>query len=219
MVCDLYVFASGHTAERMAEVPDLPWVGKAFLPDLVLCGGKIRNGPKNSLAEGRLFLADLPIPDGVNYVGQFNARAHRKYSFLRFDWNTLPEHLGAKLKPHVVIAPWRVSGETADWVAYSESQCPGMGDLIKEMADVSASSLEAGGKTLWANDFICYRRVWDDFVRCFRLCVNHVRRKYRGNLPFTIKKDLDPTRKSAYLYERIATMYFANRRDLEVVQF
>lgn len=212
----LSVFILSHDPARLSAVPYLPeWSQR------ILLGGLRMGNPDfqdNSFGEGRLFLSDLEPPE-AEYVGQLNARTPTKYPWLKVDWPTLDKRVEAKIGPDVVLAPWptdKGSAPTQDWSAFSEFVHPGMWKLLEEMSCFTGMGL-APNLTLWANDFVCARAVWLDFRHFYREVVNHFFYKYGARLPFS--DDLiDISRKPAYFYERVASLYFANQSKLKIVQ-
>lgn len=213
------VYALGHTNERIELVPKLPGLEKILLPILQLPYAKM-NGFDSPYGEGRLFLSDLE-PPLVEYVGQFNARAEQKYHWNNFCWANLFTR-GVKLldQGDTVIAAWRTDSppcSTDDWVAFSNSNHPGMLKLLEEMAKLTGLPLRRNRRGLWANDFACRREDWVKFRDFFRFVFLHFDDCYGPDLPFD-GSNVDAARKPAYFYERVATHYFTNRLDLTIVQ-
>lgn len=208
------VFFPYHTDEHWDDVPPYPWGRKLHLNQLK---GLRPEHQDDRLGETRMFLADLNIPPGVDYVGQYNARAKKKYGWMGWDWGRLGEKLLPRLHPGRVVALWvsdLCPGRTDDWVAWSEANHPGMLKLLREMSEVSGRPLVAS-RTLWANDFVCHREVWQGFVDFFRPVFNHFWDKYGLDVPLSYYNTTGD-RRPAYLYERIAAHYFSTRFDLDI---
>lgn len=203
----------------VAAIPVREWLTPVYLPSLTT---NPPNGPGSSLAESRVFLSDLVPPNTTRFFGQINARAIQKYDWLGFTWDRLQARFDYLFADDVVVAPWPVGtgpNRHTDWVGYSEGVHPGMGALLDEMARFTGLTLTTDQSCFWANDFICHRDVWMSFREFFRKVFWYFYNKYGFDLPFEVNKEkrLDPVRKPAYLYERIACLYFSNRSDLRLV--
>lgn len=209
---NLHIFVPYHDFRVLGGVPQRPWLSRVLLPHLNLSDPSLRD---NRLGESRLFLSSLRHPEGVDRVGVLNARCAQKYR--GFDWDAVPDLVKSLMTgPEKVLCPWpTVNGWSDDWLAYSESVHPGMTRLIHQnlfqpMEDVCRRP------SLWGNDFICHRTVWDEWITYWRQAFNYYHGRYEFDPPFACDPKYD-NRKPALLYERITTLYFAMRPDLHIV--
>jgi hypothetical protein len=207
----LRVFAFYHDRDVLAEVPDRPWVVKGHMPDL-----SPQFDPR--LGEGRLILSPV-VEDagGAEYVGGVNGRAHRKYADFR--WEDFEARLRPHLHPGRVVALWptgRGPVPTDDWLRFSEAYHPGMAAPVRELCAAVGIEICAGRPSLWANDFVCHRDVWRDWLNTYRRAATWAVGRWGYDPPFADPPD-GRERKVAYLLERVTTAYFAARADLAVV--
>lgn len=205
-----------HTPTVLAEVPDEPWLTRYLLPDLHMNPPTLQT---NLLGEGRLFLCqDVRHPEWADYVGVFNARAHRKYQIDGFCWDRVP---GAFERQHgfkTVLCLWpTANGRGDDWLAYSDIIHPGMGRLVAHACNHAGVELVRTRPSLWANDFICHWEVWEQWLTFWRASFHYLYGRFGPDPPFRCS-DQYADRKPALLYERLTTAYFASREDLEVVR-
>ncbi len=162
----------------------------------------------NAIAETRAYMADLPLGD-AEYVGLCTARWNDKY---RHNLRLHDLH-HLSLSPKVV---WAAERQYTDWIGQSDGHHPGMVPLIKEMASAMEMPL-SWGPTLFANNFICHRDVFEDLKAFIRKVVGYFHEKYHFDFPFHIGPH-ERTRQAAYFYERATMLYFANRPDLILKQ-
>ena len=203
---ELKIFILSHKKDVLDRVPNLGYFEKLDLSVLPL--GQYQD---NRLGEGRAFLADLKI-DNAAYLGFLNGRLPQKYPKLK--WNSAIKSIQSQLKPENVLFAW---GAASDWANFSEKVHPGIKKVIQELADFTGLKLTTGRISLWANDFICHRKVWLEWREFWKKCFFEFHKRYNWNFSFS-NKGLDPNRKPAYFYERITTLYFANRPDLRLCQ-
>lgn len=178
----------------------------------------------NLLGEGRLFLSDFaagPAALGdADYVAVANARWDSKYWMIKTRLAGLRAYAEEHARPDLVLAPWPTDcgwlPQGRDWYVYSKRVHPGMRHLLREMLGVTGMSPGTGRVSLWANDFVCHRRVFLEFVAHWRYCFAHFHGRYGHLLPMHTN-GMDVARYPAYFYERCSTVYWANRSDLTVV--
>lgn len=217
----LHVYALGHTEATTAEAPNgLSWLEPVNLARLDL--SPYPNGPDSPLGEGRLLLSGLNPPK-VDWVGQLNAYSDRKYAYRGWAWWRVPGTVAGRNNPNLVFAACPSFGGRASmpcpWPEFPDRTRPGSLSLLKEMAEVLGMPVHGDRPVPWANDFVCSRIVWEDFRAAFRECVAHFHARYGFDPPFgRVNADTQLEKKPAYLYELVACLYFAARRDLEVVQ-
>ena len=102
-----------------------------------------------------------------------------------------------------------------DWYSSTLRWHPGMKELLDELANFTGLKLE--GISIWANNFVCHKSVYDDFIIYWHKCFDYFYQKYGYDLPFDIGT-FEAKRKPAYFLERFTILYFANRRDLTIKQ-
>lgn len=200
---NLHVFVPYHQPEMLSRVPQRPWLTKILLGDLKIDPPEYQD---NRLGEGRLFLSNLEHPPGAEWVGVLNARCPEKY--VKFDWDTVPVAIGDGLDPRAVFAPWpTLNGWSNDWLRYSESVHPGMESLLNQLTPGPIQSVRRR-PSLWGNDFVCHRTVWDRWLDFWRQCFFYHHTVYGFDPPFACDPKYNG-RKPALLYERVTTLFFA----------
>lgn len=204
-----------HTRPMLEEVPDQPWLTKHCLPDLKTANPWCQD---NCFGEGRLFLASgVEHPVWADYCGALNARSHHKYATDNFQWEKIPKALD-EIAPNEVRCPWpTVNGWSDNWMDYTESVHPGMGRLVAHACNHLHVELISEGPSLWANDFVCHREVWDGWLAFWRAGFHYLHGRFGNDPPFACG-DQYKHRKPALLYERLTTAYFASRTDLKIVK-
>ncbi len=212
---NLHLIVPYHTRPMLEEVPDAPWLTKYCLPDLHMNPPALQD---NQFGEGRLFLCqDVRHPEWGEYVGVLNARCHKKYQTDNFDWGKVPA-AASSLYPIKVLCPWPTkNGWSDDWMGYTESVHPGMNRLIAHACNHMKIELVSKGPSLWANDFICHREVWNSWLEFWRGAFHYLHGRFGNDPPFQCP-DHYKYRKPALLYERMTTAYFASRTDLQIVK-
>lgn len=188
----LNVFVCGHSPQCFEGIIHKPFLQMVNLSELEI--GKYQD---NQLAEHRFFLADLHT--NAEYVGVATTSWRHKYPHC-----LQLHHLDRlKLAPKVVYAP-RVAPKK--WYFLSKLYHLGSEKYLREMAEISGLSLEAG-ESVWSNTFICHKDIYGEFLARWRAIFDHLYAKYGTDLDIDSP---DHSRRAGYLYERIATMIFAN---------
>lgn len=215
----IHVFAQHHEPAMLAEIPPLAWVTPVHNRTLRMNPTFLQT---DQLADGRVIMSGLEHPDGTVYAGLLNGRAHHKYSYLGFRWETAVRHLVVRLGTwNAVVGLWTTDAGPApcrDWLEFSEGHHPGISSLTQLICDKAGIKLKPKRRSVWANDFICHRSVWDDWRKHWRAAFWAMHKIWGLNPPLP-DWSVDPARKPAYLMERVTTAYFAARNDLEIVQF
>lgn len=198
----LNIFVLHNDPKFLNQIYDRPYLTKVNLGNL-----NVGQFQVNELCENRIYLSNL-IKTPHEYIGFASARWNWKYKGILHleDMNLLRN----QLRPDTVY----IAEETpVDWKRHSESSHPGISKFIQELEDLTG--LTAHGRSFWANNFICHRKVFEDFLRFWRKVFYHIHNKYGLNFDFNIgwgNSDVKP----AYLLERITVLYFANRKDLKL---
>jgi hypothetical protein len=207
------LFVLSHRQDLLDAVPNQLCFYKVNLSRLRL--GRYQN---NLLGEGRALLYDLDDND-AEYLGFINARWDYKYPNLQTRLTNLDNTVWPQLEATRVLAPWTTGTSYwgNDWYNQAIEVHPSMAGLLTELASYTGLSLKTDRSSLWANDFICYRDVWHDWRQFWRRCFSHFHNRYGFLLPYR-SENMDVSRMPAYFYERVTTLYFANRNDLQVVQ-
>ena len=199
--CKVFVLHHGTPPEQRR-----PYLELVNLNDLVI--PETFRG--NYLAESRFYLADLPTKSQA-FIGLATGRWDQKFAGqIKLGDLYLLEPL---LSPNHVIAP--AMARPVAWVPFSDDVHSGMGSLIREMAEVCGDRIGTG-PTLWANNFICHRDVYGEFLVTWKKLFEHFYKRYGFDPPFSIG-DCDGSRKFAYLAERFTAFYFAGRTDLKLI--
>lgn len=202
-----HIFVLSHLEQSLAIVPELPFQTKVHLPSLDI-------GPfqSNQLGESRAFFLDFDDID-AEYLGFANARWNQKYFTLHTRIETLHLAVQRFAAPGIVLAPWT----TKNWYEISCHHHPGMSKYLVEL--LGSQDLQSNGhrQTLWANDFICHRSVFYDWLRFWRTAFDHFYSRYGFEMDFEVGPEDEP-RKIAFFLERFSAAYFANRADVVVAQ-
>jgi hypothetical protein len=165
---------------------------------------------RNNLAESRIYL-DPNLMDrfeGREYVGLATARWNQKYmhsGIARLEDLHEYEYL---LDEKVVLV-----ADLADPVKWIDTTCffnIGMHKFIDELAEWTGMP-RTNGPSFWANNFICHRSVFADYLKHFLKVFDYFTNKYDNRFDF---KGMDPKRTPAFFYEAVTVHYFANRSDL-----
>lgn len=158
------------------------------------------------LAENRLFFKT--ITSNHEYIGMASASWPKKYptSVKLEDLNLIT------LKENQVYAP---DIAQKSWALQSEYIHPGIFAILGDLAQQFNMSLI--GQTLWANNFVCHRDVFNDLIIKWKDMYFYALNKYKNRvLPYHVG-DENKHRHIAYLGERLTCLYFCNRKDLEIV--
>jgi len=204
----LKIFCLYHKQDTLDSVQNRPYLQKINLSKL-----QVGSYQDNRLGENRAFLAQLPIDKHIEYVGYLNARLNKKYAWRGLNYDNLIERLIPKLAPDTVVYAWPAD---ENWAAFTRKMHHGIDHLLKELAKVTELKLITDTKTFWANDFICHRDVWADWLLFWRKTFFHFHDLHGFDLPFPTY-NVDEKRKPAYFYERVTSIYFANRTDLKMI--
>ncbi len=165
----------------------------------------------NQLGESRAFLRDFSDVT-EEYVGFVNARFDQKYFQLHTRLHTLVPTVRRFAAPGWVLAPW--PGD--NWIEVTNTYHPSMLPLVGELLALQGLPRAGNRTSVWANDFVCHRSVFFDWLRFWRSSFDHFYAKYGLQLPFA-GEGTDRNRQTAYFLERITAAYFANRPDVRVV--
>ncbi len=175
----------------------------AVIPPLGGQGAAVPAASKSPFVSSRLTReGDLGV-----FTGNLSWRYNQKCRHL------LPaEHLWQlPLQPNVVWCAW-----PDNWYRKTLIDHPGIQPYLEELLQLTGLSPEGIGPV--ANQFICSKEVWLHFIQFFYQCFTHFHRKYGlTGFKFWVKTD-DIPRTPAVFYERIAALYFANRKDLIIKQ-
>ena len=210
------VFVLSHEPHMLDRVPDRPYFEKVNLDELPL-----DRFQTNQLAESRIFLAPFMHRIKSEYVGFATARWNDKYGYLGTikleDFHLLKLHL----KPNTVIVAQRtdnVNGplgafDPVNWRSHLEHAHKGISVYLEELARVSG--INNRNPSFWANNFICHRAVFKDFLKHWLDVFFYFYAKYGLDYKF---QTLDPNRQAAFLMEAITINYFSSRTDLNIVE-
>lgn len=203
----LKIFVLGHQELQLSKIADHELIEKTNLCYLDL---PIENN--NHIAENRFFLVDQKkFNDCPDYIGVLSANYDNKYPHL-ISLGSM-ERLVPKLKENIVFAasPTETFCE-GKWVDYSYKYHVTFEKYLEDMAKTFSLKLD-NQPTFWANNFICHKKVFLDFLVFFKTVFKYMHEKYAYT--YQMKVD-DTSRVSAYVYERVSMLYFANRSDLEI---
>jgi hypothetical protein len=204
------IFVLGHSDESFKNIPNKPHLQKINLSNLLL---PIPN--TNDLAENRFFLLDESFfKDCPDYIGVLSSSYESKYQNLIGLENLVD--IAAKISPKIIYAPSPTAHfNNGKWVEWSEHyHGNNMLLLMKEITSLYNVRLE-NKPTFWANNFICHKSVFLDFIAYFKIIFEYMHEKYKYN--FDIRVD-DKSRIAAYVYERVSMIYFSRRNDLEIIR-
>lgn len=203
----LRLYLLGHDQQSLNSIPDINDVRKINLNNLVL---PIPN--TNDIAENRFFLLEEEFfNDCPEYVGVLSAQYEKKYPELIKFKEVLD--LEKYLQPDLVFAasPTSLFNE-GKWVEWSNTYHLTMRPYLEDMAAFSGITLE-NRSTFWANNFICHKNLFLDFINFFKKTFSYMHKKYGYDFEFKVD---DPSRKPAYLYERVSMLFFSNQCDLKI---
>ena len=207
---NIKIFVLCHNKTSLEQAPSSHSIEKINLNDLIL---PIPNS--NDLAENRFFL----LPESFfqscpEYIGVLTWQFNKKYNNL-LPIENLAQVIQSKMNPQLV---WAASPteyfNDGKWVEWSLSYHKTIGPYLQELSEFTNIPL-ANNPTIWANNFICHKSVFLDFLKFFKNVFNHFHEKYKYNFDFHVD---DRSRVAAYFYERVAMFYFSNRKDLSIVK-
>ena len=193
------IFACGHNKKMLNSVPKSPEFIKVDLTKL-----PIGNLQRNEFCESRLWLSNLPDLIKTDYAGQISANWNNK-AYL----NKLPtmDNLVEKINPLLEKSRTIVSYPTYTcWADSSESDHPGMGNLIKELCDKFNWEVANSG---WSSSFFCSKEIWFEFLKRWRIAFTYIWTKYGTDLPFSVSNALIE-RKYALFLERLTMLTISN---------
>ena len=201
---NLELFILGHD-ERVDLVKERSYITKINLNELSI--GEFQN---NCLAESRFFLSD--IKSDKEYIGCATARWDVKY----------PEHIQLgqmesikdRLKENIVLVADQIN---LNWLEITKTNYPGVVAMLKEIPANLKIPIR-NRPTFYANNFICHRKVFFEFLAWWKEAFMYFHNKYGFELPFTLGREWDQRRKDAYFYEWLTMLYFANRNDLDITK-
>lgn len=158
----------------------------------------------NLLAENRIYFSDL-VEEKMDFIGFASYRWNEKYK------NKLEDQCRVDIGENQILVADKVD---KNWADRSESLHPGMGRLLIEMSEISGLNLKCG-ETFYSNNYICSKKIFDDFLIYWKFVFNYFYIKYGYNLPFSNSwksNQYKPQLHQAYFYERITMLYFANKK-------
>lgn len=166
----------------------------------------------NDLAENRIFLADENFfCKQSDYLGVLSSRYEQKYpNSIRLDNLS---SIKKKIEPNKVLvaAPTKEFNQ-GKWIEWTLQYHENINKYLDELADIMGLPL-VNNDSFWANNFICHRSVFFDFIRTFKKTFYEMHKRYGYCMDFRTD---DPSRTAAYLYERVSMIYFSNRTDLVI---
>lgn len=201
------VFVLGHKPEQFYNFPYKPSLHPLDLNTLRL---PIPN--TNHIAEHRFFLQDRSYFENCpEYIGTLTVTAETKFPHM-VTFEDI-EFIEPVLSPDVVYAPRLTNSCTPQWIEFSICMHgPNFAQYMRALSEAMNTPL-LNSPTFWANNFICHKNVFLDFVDRFQDAFFRVHSRYGYDMRFECE---DPCRLPAYLYERAAMMYFGSRRDLTI---
>lgn len=201
------IFVLGHNQESLSQVPDTNYLEGVDLSKLEL---PVPN--TNDLAENRFYLTNPEFfRNQPDYIGTLTCNFNSKYHDLIGLENL--DSIKNLLEPDTVLAaaPTHTFFKN-HWLKWTYSYHQTIEPYMKDLSDIMGIPL-TNDDTLWANNFICHKEVFIDFVKTFQKTFQAMHQKHGYN--FKMKVD-DTSRTAAYLYERVAMLYFSNRKDLKI---
>jgi hypothetical protein len=206
---DLTIYVLGHEAEQFEVIKNRPYLKSVRLDELV-----VGDYQRNDFAESRFFFTDFERHITTNYVGLASASWNKKYSYRR-----------GQMQVHMVdflhrldFQPDRVwAGRIANenWRKFSEWAHPGIKYYLDFVEKITG--LDAKGKSLWSNNFICHKEVMIDFVEYFRKTWDALNEECKWRFAYDCRIT-DNSRLSGMLAERVSMYYWRSRTDLDLVQ-
>lgn len=210
------VFVLGHQDSVLDLVPNRPYFEKINLEAL-----PIDRFQTNLLAESRIFLAPFLHRQQHEYIGFASARWNDKYAHLGAICLEDFHNLKVQLKPNNVLVAQRTdningplgSFDPVNWRSHMEFGHKGISVYLEELS--KASGIDNRRPSFWANNFICHRTVFKDFLKHWLDMFFY----FYGNYKFDYKfQTADSSRGPAFLMEAITINYFSSRSDLNIVE-
>lgn len=206
---ELDTFILGHEQSKLDKIANKPFLRKINLSQLEL---PIPN--TNDIAENRLFLLKKEqFAHCKDFIGVLTSNFDTKYPHLLKLENL--DQIREKLKHDIVYAasPTETFYE-GKWLKYTYKYHLTIQKYIEDMAKQFHLSLEEK-PTLWANNFICHKSIFFNFLEFFQKVFSYMHQKY--GYTYQMKVD-DPSRTAAYVYERISMLFFSNLQNIKIYQ-
>lgn len=206
------VFILGHSVDKLYYLADKPFLEKINLNDLIL---PIPN--TNHLAENRFFLLNESYFNNCpDYIGTLTYSFGKKYPHLNLLQNM--QNLENVLSPQIVYAaaPTNTIFKDKKWLERTFIHHKTIEKYMQEISNVFFKKSLHDSPSFLANNFICHKNVFFEFIKFFKQVFYYMHKKYGYN--FDITTD-DTNRTAAYLYERVTMIYFSNRNDLDIIQW
>lgn len=198
------IFVLGHSDKCFQTVPDCEYIQKINLNNLQL---PIPN--TNDLAENRFFLLDEGFfEDCPEYIGTLTWQYDRKYNWL-LPLSEINEFFD-DLHPDVVYAAAPTSVMVRDWVDYTIDFHKTIRPYMDELSEITGLVWN-DRECFWANNFICHKSVFLDFIKFARNAILKINDRHGNNMAYYVE---DKTRVPAYLYERLTMLWFSNKPGL-----
>jgi hypothetical protein len=212
----LKIFVLAHSWDGLAQVGDRPYFQKVNLAALPL--GEFQT---NQLAESRIFMSKLVEECNHEYIGFASVRWNDKYEGLGTTKLEDIHQAELLLKPNNVIVAMRTDNglgplgvlDTKNWHTHMEYGNRGISKYLAELERVSGIS--NCNVSFFANNFICHRDVFKEFLEHWRKVFMYFYKRYSHGMEYT---PADPKRLAAYLYEAITINYFSSRTDLNIIE-
>lgn len=201
---NLKVFITGHNEDCLRKIPNKNFIKKINLSNLEI-------GIKNTedLAENRFFLSDQVFRSHEPYIGLITHRYKEKYNLEIENLNKITK----KIEKNYVFT---CHFARKDWYDYSINYHPGMEKYLKEISKLFDLPIRKK-HVFWANNFICHKSIFADFIFLFRSIFIYMNKKYGYDFNYKVDPGQEH-RKAAFLYERVAMMYFSNQDNLKIIQ-
>lgn len=199
----LKLFIAGFLEEHRARTP----LNDSFeFVNLSTCA--IPHYSDNLLSEHRLYLGTKSLQFRGDYMGILTWRWHQKCKHM-IPLEKIP------LLPFEENTVWAAWPEP-NWYKHSIVNHKGIQKYLDELCEFTGLSSEGVG--IYGNNFICSRLVFAQFWGFFMDCFSVFHAKYGlHGFDFWVKEK-DVPRLPSVFYERVAALYFANRKDLVIKQ-
>lgn len=160
----------------------------------------------NSLCESRIHISNLAEKDNAEYVGFSSWRFDNKSNNIGYPAIKQIQLPYLKQEPHIVWCAWPTNNWIADSISYHKGK---MRNYISEMCEIANLPI-IDCCSFWANNFICHKDIYLDFLKFYRPLLSYFHNKYKLTYDFYVPeqhKGLTP----GVLYERITCLYFAHQ--------
>lgn len=210
------IFVLGHQEDQLAKVIPRPYLHKVNLNDL-----PIERFQTNLLAESRIYLASFLQKVDHEYIGLVTSKWNQKYAYINTTNLEDLHQLRVHLKPKNVIVAQRTDNtsgglgdlDTLDWRTHLEHVHKGIGPYLDELAKLSG--VYKRGPSFWANNFICHRTVFKQFLKHWLDMFFYFYAKYKFEYKY---ETYDPSRLPSFFMEAITINYFSSRKDLHFIE-